>query len=504
MGSGDLLFNCTGWGPAGRGRPRLALALAVLWALFLTLPGLAQEALPQVLAARVSTTPERGRLVVDLSTPTEFAIATLANPDRIAVDVRASAVAITEPQSVAGTGIIASFSTAMAEAGRARTELRLNQPAVVQQAYVLDPIGDQPARLVVDLITTTPSDFAARAAADLASARAREGAVAATASSEAPSSAAPGSSAAEAASSNAVDAASSSAAEVASGEASSLPASSSEATPASASSSEELAADVPLAYAAPAPLGPDTSPAPAVPGPKPTPGSRPLIVIDPGHGGIDNGASAPSGVHEKDITLAFALQLRDLLVKTGLFDVAMTRQDDTYLSLNDRVNLARQNKADLFISLHADTFQESDIRGASIYTRDEQATDILDKVLADGENRADIVAGYVKPDTKPQVVDVLVDLMRREVRQQAYIAAQDILRAMQPGVALRRFPLRKADFFVLQAPDIPSMLIELGFLSNNADINNLENVAWRDKAVSAIARGIETYFAGTGTTVAGG
>ena len=230
-------------------------------------------------------------------------------------------------------------------------------------------------------------------------------------------------------------------------------------------------------------------------------GSRPLIVIDPGHGGVDNGASAPSGVHEKDITLAFALQLRDLLVQSGQFDVAMTRDDDTYLTLNERVNLARENKADLFISLHADTFQQADIRGASIYTRDEQATDILDKVLADGENRADIVSNYVKPDVKPAVVGVLVDLMRREVRQQAYVAAQDIVKAMQPSVALRRFPVRQADFFVLQAPDIPSMLIELGFMSNNADIANLENIDWRNKVVSAIAGGVEDYFKAPDATV---
>jgi N-acetylmuramoyl-L-alanine amidase len=177
----------------------------------------------------------------------------------------------------------------------------------------------------------------------------------------------------------------------------------------------------------------------------------------------------------------------------------MTRDDDTYLTLNERVDLARKNKADLFISLHADTFQEADIRGASIYTRDERATDILDKVLADGENHADIVAGYVQPDTKPAAVEMLVDLMRRQVRQQSYLAAQDIVNAMQPSVALRRFPLRQADFFVLQAPDVPSMLIELGFMSNNADIANLENVDWRNKVVNAIAAGVESYFKDIGS-----
>jgi N-acetylmuramoyl-L-alanine amidase len=467
MGSVHLLFKSTGSARAARGLFRLLLALSL--AVLPAGAAVAQAALPQVLAARVSTTPERGRLVLDLTATTQFAVATLDNPQRIAIDVRAAGVTIPAPSPVAGNGIVASFTTSMAEAGRARTELTLNQPATVQQAYLLDPIGDQPARLVVDLITTTQTDFTARAAADMAAARSRG---------DLPSPAEPASEAP----------ASSTSAESAS---SAEPASAADVVAPGAAGAED-----PLTTAALRPS--QTIPPPAAPL---AGGSRPLIVIDPGHGGIDNGASAPSGVHEKDITLAFALQLRDLLVQSGRFDVAMTRDDDTYLTLNERVDLARENKADLFISLHADTFQEADIRGASIYTRDERATDILDKVLADGENRADIVGNYVKPDARPAVVGVLVDLMRRQVRQQAYVAAQDIVKAMQPSVALRRFPVRQADFFVLQAPAIPSMLIELGFMSNNADIANLENIDWRNKVVSAIAAGVEDYFAASGATV---
>ena len=460
------MFNRTASARAGRGRLGLLLGLILLG--FSTAGAFAQT-LPQVLAARVSTTGDRGRLVLDLSSTTQFAVASLDNPERIAVDVKAAGVTLSSPPIVSGSGLIAGATTAMAEDGRARTELILAQPAAVQQAYVLDPIGDQPARLVVDLIPTSDVDFRARAAADLAHslAQSAETAAAAPSSESSASSSAP------------------------------APAQSSSS---SASSSTEVLSEaaLPSVFAPPpassAPAAPSTPVAPA------TNGSRPLIVIDPGHGGIDNGASAPNGIHEKDITLAFALQLRDLLVKSGRFDVAMTRSDDTYLTLNERVDLARQNKADLFISLHADTFQEADIHGASIYTLDEHATDILDKVLADGENRADIVAGYVQPDTKPAAVNFLVDLMRRQARQQASVAAEDIVKAMQPSVALRRFPVRQADFFVLQSPDVPSMLIELGFMSNRDDINNLENIDWRNKVVSAIAQGVGDYFAGGDTT----
>ena len=453
------MFNAKAAARAKRG------ALSGLIALLLLATGAsvawAQAALPDVLAVRVSATPDRARMILDLSDTTEFALASLASPERIAVDVKAGAVKIGQPPLVAGHGLVPSFTIVEAEPGRARVEMTLSQPAVVQQAYVLTKVGDQPARLVVDLIPTTEEDFQARAAADLASATSQQPAA------SAPSSAAP-----------------------APGSAFVVP------TVSSQPPSSE--ANVPPASSASEPTVAPPASAPVVPKPastnQPPSQSRPLIVLDPGHGGQDYGATAPNGDHEKDITLAFALQLRDLLVASGKFDVAMTRNDDTYLTLNQRVTLARQNRADLFVSLHADTFQEADIRGASIYTRDEKATDVLDKVLADGENRADVVAGYAPPDAKPAVVSILLDLMRRQVRQRAYLAAEDIVKAMEPNVALRRFPVRQADFFVLQAPDVPSMLIELGFLSNADDITNLESADWRDKMVKTIGQGIEAYF----------
>lgn len=370
---------------------------------------------PDVVDARVSTTAERARLIIDLTGPTEFAIATLREPDRIAIDVKAFETKILAPADVAGEGIVKSFTIAMAERGRARTLLELAVPAQVQQAYMLDAVADQPARLVVDIILDTPENFASRAAADLAASQANQGAAPPTPSTDAGTHGAVGE-------------------------------------------------------------------------------GRPLVVLDPGHGGHDNGASAPNGVHEKEITLTFAQQLQKVLVDSGRFDVALTREDDTYISLDERVDLARLNKADLFISLHADSFQDPTIRGASVYTRDENATDILDKVLADGENRYDIVAGFAVPQSSPEVIDILVDLMRREMRKSSFLAAEALIHQLEPSVAMRRFPLRQADFFVLQAPDVPSLLVELGFLSNASDIANLQQSEWRDRVVDALARGIADYF----------
>lgn len=428
QGSDTDLLRSAGPGFRTGGFIRVCAALAlVLLALLAAAPAFAQlesvEDYPDVIDARVTATPERARLIIDLSGPTEFAIATLGEPSRLAIDVKAFDVKILAPADVAGGGLVTSYKIEMAEKGRARTTLTLSGPALVQQAYFLDAVADQPARLVVDIIPTTPEAFTAKVAADLAASLANRGAA------------------------------------------------------------------------------PETTP--TAPGTHATvTATRPLVVLDPGHGGVDNGASAPNGVHEKDITLAFALQLQKVLIETGKFDVALTREDDTYLSLNDRVDLARQNKADIFISLHADSFQQPEIRGASVYTRDENATDVLDKVLADGENRYDIVAGFAVPQATPAVMDILVDLMRREMRKSSFLAAEAIIHQLEPSVTLRPFPVRQADFFVLQAPDVPSVLVELGFLSNASDIANLQQSDWRDRTVDALARGIADYFDQTQKTVA--
>lgn len=382
---------------------------------------LAQEAapippLPNVMDVRISDTPERARLIIDLAAKTEFALVSLDDPNRLAIDVRAATFSVPEPSGQpAGEGIVSGYAVEQAAPDRVRTVLSLSQPAQVQQAYVLDPFEGQPARLVVDIIPATAEEFAANVAADL-----------------------------------------------------------------TASTS---AAAAPIA-ATPTPAG--GSELPVV--------TRPLVVIDPGHGGIDSGAEAVGGIKEKDIVLSFALKLQELLVASDRFDVALTREDDTFLRLEERVALARTNKADLFISIHADSFQQPEIRGASVYTRDENATDVLDKVLAEAENKTDVIAGFTVPQMAPEVVDILLDLMRREMRHLSYMAAQAIVHQLEPSVELRRFPVRQADFFVLQAPDVPSVLVELGFLSNATDMANLLRGEWQDRTADALARGISTYF----------
>ncbi|MEO8882566.1 MAG: N-acetylmuramoyl-L-alanine amidase [Devosia sp.] len=452
----------------------LRIAVLAVLSLFALAPTRADDqqapvpALPDIVAARVTTTPERARLIVDLTNPTKFAIVSLVSPNRIAVDMQAGSVKFDTAPAPAGAGLVAGYTVTMTEPGRARTLLTLAGPAQVQQAYVLNAFADQPARLVVDLIPDTPEDFAKRASVDAA---AWGQAAPALADNSTP----PGGSDANA---------TAAAAGPTTG-----------AAPAAASPQAQPGLVTPPATAAaPAASVPATAPAgPAITAVAPA-AAKPLIVLDPGHGGIDNGATAPNGIHEKNIVLAFALKLQALLIKSGRFDVALTRTDDSYLTLEQRVALARQNKADLFISLHADTFGQPAIRGTSIYTRDEQATDVLDKVLADKENKFDIVSGFAVPKMTPATVDVLVDLMRRQMRKQSFLAAESIIHELQPSIELRRFPVRQADFFVLQAPDVPSMLVELGFMSNTDDITNLTDPQWQDRVADALARGIAAYF----------
>ncbi len=229
--------------------------------------------------------------------------------------------------------------------------------------------------------------------------------------------------------------------------------------------------------------------------------TKPLILLDPGHGGADGGAEADNGIQEKVVTLAFARRLQEILINTGRFDVALTRDNDDFLRLEERVQLARANRANLLLSIHADAFDDPSVRGASIYTRDEQATDMLDHVLAEQENRVDLLGGFAPPEAEPAVVDLLVDLMRRDTRRQSFVAATAILDQLRPSIFVRRFPQRRADFYVLQSPEVPSILLELGFMSNDQDAENLASPEWRDRVAEAVARGIALYFDGIDGTL---
>ena len=222
--------------------------------------------------------------------------------------------------------------------------------------------------------------------------------------------------------------------------------------------------------------------------------ARPFtIVLDPGHGGIDGGAESAGGTIEKNVTLAFANELRAKLAATGKYDLFLTREGDEFLRLDDRVRIARQHGADLFISIHADTIRLKGIRGATVYTVSDKASDAEAQALADRENLSDQLAGIEIKEDSPEVADILVDLIRRETHAFSMRFATTLVGELSDTVGLINNPHRYAGFRVLKAPDVPSVLIELGYLSNPKDEAQLLDPRWRDKAAQSIADAVALF-----------
>lgn len=224
--------------------------------------------------------------------------------------------------------------------------------------------------------------------------------------------------------------------------------------------------------------------------------SRPVIVLDPGHGGIDEGAHAATGEAEKDVVLDFALMLRDKLEQSGKYHVEMTRSDDTFIALTDRVQFARTHRAQLFISLHCDALArgEGDAQGATVYTLSDHASDAEAARLAEAENRADIIAGVDLSSEPNEIADILIDLAQRETRSFTTHFARALVGDLKNAIRLHKQPLRSAGFRVLKAPDVPSVLVELGFVSNRADFQELMSEAWRARAADSITHAVNAYF----------
>ena len=223
---------------------------------------------------------------------------------------------------------------------------------------------------------------------------------------------------------------------------------------------------------------------------------RPVIVVDPGHGGIDTGTHAPSGEQEKNLVLAFATLLRDKLEKTGKYRVVMTRSDDTFVQLADRVRFARAQQAQLFISIHCDALARGGgaADGATVYTLSDKASDAEAQRLADAENRADVIAGVNLAEEPGDIADILIDLAQRETKTFSSAFARSVVSEFKSAARLHKNPLRSAGFRVLKAPDVPSVLIELGYVSNAADLKQLVSDQWRSRTSEAVTRAVQTYF----------
>ena len=225
--------------------------------------------------------------------------------------------------------------------------------------------------------------------------------------------------------------------------------------------------------------------------------ARPTVVIDAGHGGIDNGTQASTGEAEKNLVLDFALALRDRIDKDGRYRVVMTRTDDTFIPLADRVRVARDNNAALFVSIHADALprREGDAQGATIYTLSDKASDAEAERLAESENKADAIGGVNLTEEPTDVADILIDLVQRETRTFSNRFARLLMNEMKATARMHKHPLKSAGFRVLKAPDVPSVLVELGYVSNKADLHQLTSESWRTRTVGSVAKAVEVFLA---------
>lgn len=228
--------------------------------------------------------------------------------------------------------------------------------------------------------------------------------------------------------------------------------------------------------------------------------TRPLIVIDAGHGGTDPGAIAATGVFEKDIVFGFAQSFAERLEQSGRYRLVMTRDRDVFVPLAERVRIAREAKADLFVSIHADSISAApQVKGATIYTGSEKATDSESARLAERENRADAAAGTESGEGPADVADILQELTLRETRGFSAGFAGRLMGQLSPVMEMSTKPHREAGFKVLRSPDVPSVLIELGYLSSKSDLEKLQSEEWRARVTGSMAKAVDLFFSGRAT-----
>ncbi|MDY0029252.1 MAG: N-acetylmuramoyl-L-alanine amidase [Pseudobdellovibrionaceae bacterium] len=225
------------------------------------------------------------------------------------------------------------------------------------------------------------------------------------------------------------------------------------------------------------------------------PKEKPLVIIDAGHGGQDPGARGANGTYEKTIVLAVAHELRRQLEDSGKYRVKMTRETDVFIPLRGRVNFARKHKGDLFISLHADSIRDSNVTGASVYTLSDKASDKETAKLAERENKSDLIAGVDLSHQEDDIADILIDLAARDTMNQSKFLANTVVSGFQSnGIKTLQGAHRSAGFAVLKAMDIPSILIEMGYLTNRGEVERLSSPQHRQKIASTIKKSVDSYF----------
>ncbi len=433
--------------------------LCALVAVIFFWPGLASALV--INEMRFGEHPDKTRMVLDLSEEVNYRVFALSDPYRIIIDLPDFTWKVGSIYKPDSSGI-AGIRQGKLEAGISRIVLDMKAPVTVGAAFVLPGDSSKPSRLVVDFSPAAASNPPMQVYGMLTG-----GGMSAHNPSTLP-------------------------------------------TRPPADNVDNISMEDPAVIAAlgtaPA-AGPMAVPAPARKPDKKSPPQadtqkteppykKPLIIIDPGHGGEDPGAIGKHKTREKDVVLALAKELKKQLEATGQFDVLLTRDSDKFIRLRDRVNFARKHQGDLFVSIHADSIDKSSVRGSSIYTLSEKASDAQTAKLADSENRADLIAGLDLSNEDKDVANILVDLAMRDTMNQSNFFANKLVEKLNDQSGVRTLPNahRFAGFAVLKAPDIPSVLIEAGFMSNAEEERLLTSAEHRRKVASAIRYGITAYF----------
>jgi len=425
-----------------------------------------------VVNVRLGVHPDSTRVVLDLSEPAKYRIEPQTEAERIVIIIEGVGNRVAG-ETPAGRGLIKAMRLEQ-RAGNSRMVLELSEPAHVARSEALNAADGVPPRIFVDLRSGVPDLIAAAVATALATetpeekpaeAPARPVQLASTAVLAIPDMA--------------------------------------KAAGAGAAAPAAIAFPIPPTK----PEFPDVENVshtqlaalelPAVPPKKPMAGRDghvPVIVLDAGHGGKDPGAVGAKGTMEKDITLRMAKELKALLESGDRYKVVLTRSDDELLALRQRIDIARAAAADLFISLHADHIEETGLRGASVYTLSENASDVEAAKLAARENREDLIAGVDLSSQSAMVTSILIDLAQRETKNQSVQFAGILSEELAAHTHVIRNSHRFAGFVVLKAPDVPSVLVELGYLSNAKDETALGSKRHRRVLGNAIRDAIDRYF----------
>jgi N-acetylmuramoyl-L-alanine amidase len=419
---------------------------------------------PTVTEAKLGVEPNLTRVELSLTGAPDFRVFTLADPDRVVIDLSEVGWKVPGGKKLQGHGLVAGLRFGLFKAGTSRIVLDLAAPAVVTDARVLPADGTQPMRLTVDLRPTNATAYRSSVQSVL------------FASGGAPVPSGP------AVSGPAVSGPAASAPPLTGAKA---------AAAVAAVATADIAVANPLLSAQPTP-----KPVAAAPAPKPVVAAeapKPLIVIDPGHGGIDPGALGGNTM-EKNITLAVAKQLQKSLLATGRFRVVLTRDKDVFIPLRDRFKIARDKGADLFISLHADSNPSSLARGASVYTLSDKASDAEAEALATKENKSDVIAGVDLSQQSQTVSGILIDLAQRETINMSSRFASILVGDLRNDTMMLQNSHRFAGFAVLKAPDVPSVLLEMGYISSTDDERLLTDPNHQKKLSESITHAIEDYF----------